>query len=326
MSDSASTRVPLWRDHRPEVALPGEPVTLGADAVPRLPPQGELGRSGLVLAGQKPQAALVHRRRDDLHRRRHDGVEDSAELGAAPLEDAFARRLEPEHVRPPRDGVALSGELGHPPAVVDVVGDELELHRPVDREHEPVDGDLAVGVDVLPVELMALYLDDELVCAVAARRLDGRRAGEDDDCDADQDDRGNGRPDDLEPRVSVDLRALGSLGLRVPAAEADDEEDERGLHGDEDDRTDGEDEPVELVDRLPARGSRIGGAEAAIARILSQCDRCRPEREHRERGGDDGGRAPPHGPVRFYSARREPVFATNVTRSGELQFTRNVVQ
>ena len=92
--------------------------------------------------------------------------------------------------------------------MVHVEGDELELHGAVDGKHQPVDGDLAFGIDVLPVELVALHLDDELVRALAARRLDGRRSREDDRCDADEDDRGNQRPDDLEARVSVDLRAL----------------------------------------------------------------------------------------------------------------------
>ena len=74
---------------------------------------------------------------------------------------------------------------------------------------------------------MALDLDDELVGAVASRRLDGGRAREHDDGDPDEDDRGDDRPDDLEPRVSVDLRALGVARGRAAAAEADDEEDER---------------------------------------------------------------------------------------------------
>ena len=89
-------------------------------------------------------------------------------------------------------------------------------------------------------------------------------------------------------RVAVDLRALGAL-RPCRAAEADDEEDERGLDGDEDDRADGEDEPVELVDGLAARSRRLGRPEAAGPGSC-QRDRCRAERERRERGGDDGGR------------------------------------
>ena len=119
--------------------------------------------------------------------------------------------------------------------------------------------DLPVRIDVLPVELVALDLDHELVGALAARRLDRRRAGEDDDRDADEDDGRDERPDDLEPRVSVDLRALDLVAGRPPAAKADDEEDERALDCDEDDGADGEDEPVELVDRLAAGVAEFGG-------------------------------------------------------------------
>ena len=96
--------------------------------------------------------------------------------------------------------------------MVHVEGDELELHGAVDRKHQPVDGDLAFGIDVLPVELVALHLDDELVRALAARRLDRRGSREDDRCDADEDDRDE-RPDDLEARVSVDLRPLSTSAV-----------------------------------------------------------------------------------------------------------------
>jgi hypothetical protein len=159
-----------------------------------------------------------------------------------------------------------------------------------------------------------LHLDDELVGTVAARRLDGRAPCEHDRGDADQDHGGDRRPDDLEPGVAVDLRALGVLGGRPPPAEADDEEHERGLDGDEDDGADGEDEPVELVDRLPARSCRLGRREAAVGRALAQRGGHDAEREHRKGGGDNGGLPPPHGPLRFYSPRREAGFATNVTR------------
>ena len=79
----------------------------------------------------------------------------------------------------------------------------------------------------------------------------------------------------------MDLRALGVLGGRRPAAEADDEEDERRLDGDEDDGADGEDEPVELVDRLAARGRGLRRADAAVAGALAQGDGNDAEREHR---------------------------------------------
>ena len=126
--------------------------------------------------------------------------------------------------------------------------------------------------------------------------------------------------------ISIRVRALGVLGRRAAAPEADDEEDERRLDGDEDNRADGEDEPVELVDRLAVRRCGARRGEAAVRGLLPECGRDDAEGERRERGGDDGGFRPPHGPLRFYSARREPGFDTNVTRSRELKFTRNVVQ
>jgi hypothetical protein len=51
----------------------------------------------------------------------------------------------------------------HPPAVDDVARGQVERHDPTDGDDQAVDRDLPVRVDVLPVELVALHLDDELV-------------------------------------------------------------------------------------------------------------------------------------------------------------------
>jgi hypothetical protein len=59
----------------------------------------------------------------------------------------------------------------------------------------------------------------------------------------------------------VDLGPFGGLGRPTTPAEADDEEDERRLDGDEGDGADRDNRPVELADRLPAVGLRSGRPE-----------------------------------------------------------------
>ena len=124
----------------------------------------------------------------------------------------------------------------------------------------------AVRIDVLPVELVPLDLDDELVRAVplVASTADERASTT------------TAMPTRMTAGMTVQMissrvfpwicgPSASSLG-RAPAPEADDEEDERGLDEDEDDRADGEDEPVELVDRLAARRAGIGRSDARRCR------------------------------------------------------------
>ena len=59
-----------------------------------------------------------------------------------------------------------------------------------------------------------------------------------------------------------------SSAVVPPAAEADDEEDERGLDGDEHDGADGEHEPVELADRLAARRRGLRRARSRRSPVL----------------------------------------------------------
>ena len=141
-----------------------------------------------------------------------------------------------------------------------------ELDGLVDREVEGVHGRFAARVAVLPVELVRLDPDRQVRLVFDAPCLHRRDLGEGEDRERREDDRGDRRPDDLEPGVAVDLRPLGALGRVAPAAEADDEEDERRLDEDEDDRAEAEDDPVETRDRLPARGVRARGTETPGSR------------------------------------------------------------
>ena len=179
---------------------------------------------------------------------------DAAELGALALEVAGRLGDEAQGVDAAGDGIHLPREGRNPPAVDDVHAGELELDGLVDREVEGVHGRFAVRVAVLPVELVRLDADRQVRLVFDAPCLHRRDLGEGEDREPREDDRGDRRPDDLEPGVAVDLRPLGALGRVAPAAEADDEEDERRLDKDEDDRAEAEDDPVETRDRLPARG------------------------------------------------------------------------
>jgi hypothetical protein len=70
---------------------------------------------------------------EHLDLRVHDGVLGAAVLRALAVERTGSFRLELEHVHLAGDGIALSGQLGDPPAVVDVAREELEADRTVDR-------------------------------------------------------------------------------------------------------------------------------------------------------------------------------------------------
>src|SRR5215210_1824641 len=191
--------VPL--DGRPDVALALETVALGADVLPRLLSEGCRHLLALApLPGGEPLLELALR--DDAHVGGHERVVEAAELGAAALVRPLAGRAEAEDVVATGYGVLLPRQLRNPPAVVDVEGGDLELGEPLDREVEGVEGDSAVVVLVLPVELVRLdsHLQRVFVARVA-RGLHRRDADEDHDGDGDQDERRDDRPDDLEPRV-----------------------------------------------------------------------------------------------------------------------------
>jgi hypothetical protein len=157
---------------------------------------------------------------------------------------------------------------------------EIELDGLVDREVERVDRDLAAGVAVLPVELVRLDPDRQVLLVLDSSRLDGGDLREREDRDCREDDGRDRRPDDLEPGVPVDLWALGALRRVAPAAKADDEEDERRLDEDEDKGADPEDDPVQAADRLPARGVGRGRADSS-----GSCESRARSDERRKQGG-----------------------------------------
>ena len=171
----------------------------------------------------------------------------------------------------------------------------------------------AVRVAVLPVELVRLDPDRQVRLVFDAPCLHRRDLGEGEDRERREDDRGDRRPDDLEPGVAVDLRPLGALGRVASAAEADDEEDERRLDEDEDDRAEAEDDPVETRDRLAARGV---GARAdrdprePRTRTPRRTPRARRLRQRQRASG----------------ASSEGILFGRIPRTGELRFTRFVVQ
>ena len=146
-------------DRRADVAGAVEPVALGAGGSPFLlaeRDEGLLGVAGSVVLEPGPVLGLGH----DADDRVHDRVLDTAELGAlAVLVGAGPAGLEVEGVRVPRDRIELAGELGHPPAVVDILRVELERGCLSDRKVEGVERDRPVRVRVLPVELVPVDPD-----------------------------------------------------------------------------------------------------------------------------------------------------------------------
>jgi hypothetical protein len=146
--------------------------------------------------------------------------------------------------------------------VHDVAGDDGQTHVAVDRDVQVVDRDVSVRVVELPVELVALDLDLERGGRLRRRR-DLRQEDEDGRADDREDDDRDHRPDQLELRVAVHLRALE--GPRAAAgAVADDEHGERRHDDDEDRRRESEDHPVGGVDVLDVRGMRVLRLEAAV--------------------------------------------------------------
>jgi hypothetical protein len=135
-----------------------------------------------------------------------------------------------------------------------------------------------------------LHADREGLLPVRAG-LHGRRAREDEDRHGGEEDGRDDRPDHLEPRVPMDLRALVVLGHGRAAPEADDEEDERRLDEHEDDRAEGEDDPVDLVDGLAAPGDRVRRSDAARGGPSGP----RPNERRDQRDEDGGEAAPEHG-------------------------------
>ena len=103
-------------------------------------------------------------------------------------------------------GVLLLAELGHPERVEDVDRAELEDRVAVDgqAQHPVV---RPFGYSKRHANCCAVTLDAERVAAGAVVLREHDRAG---DADHDHEERRDRRPDDLEPRVAVDRRAVAS--------------------------------------------------------------------------------------------------------------------
>src|SRR5262249_24891322 len=160
-----------------------------------------------------------------------------------------ALRLEPRVIRMAGDGVELPLERRDPPAVIDVLRVDVDLHDAVHGYVQLVDRDRAVRVRELPVELVAVDPDDERSALRLRRRHvpDARQLVEAETDDDREDHDRHGSPEEPEPRRAVDLRPF--LRPRpVPAPVSDDEPDQRTLDEDEDETREDRDQLVALVD------------------------------------------------------------------------------
>ena len=151
------------RKPRPVGALAVEPVALRARPLPEL--LTERRRAVGLLRAPLLEPGVELRGRQHLGGRGHLRVVDAAELGALPGEDAGALGPEPRLVDGAGDRVDLAAERGDPPRVdhVPVGRRHAQLDRASLGDAEPVDRDHAVRVAVLPHELRALDVDDEVL-------------------------------------------------------------------------------------------------------------------------------------------------------------------
>src|SRR6478609_142702 len=223
---------------------------------------------GLQLGLARLDELLVLRRGDRPHASGHVRVVAPAQLGALAgerLARELAGDLEPGVVRVARDGVELAAELRDPPRMGDVLPEDVERDRRVDRHvHRRVREDrlevvvaavLRVGVapDVLlardaDVQALAVGrqaphgvgdLDVAALVAVGAgvrRVADTGQQGEREDPDDDEDDRGADGPADLQAGVAADLGGHGALSR----PELEQRVEEQALDADEDDQRDRE--------------------------------------------------------------------------------------
>src|SRR5581483_466770 len=269
-------RVP--RDLRAVGALAERPVALRAGARERLLPD----RCAAGPVRGEEAAELLGGDDDDV--RPHRRVVEAAELGALAWVGAEPVGLEPRRVHAPGNRVDLSAETRDPPAVGDVGRRHLEPHDAPGRDDHRVDRELAVRVAELPVELVRLHLDRQLLAGSRGGHvLDPGELVEDEGGDRGEDQDRDDRPGDLEPGRAVDLHPL-CVARPAPPPVADHEPDERAFDDDEDEGREPEDHPVGVVDPGGVRRDRRLGAEAAVPG-----KRARPEDEG-EQGRDEQSR------------------------------------
>ena len=216
---------------------------------------------------------------------------DPAELRALSEEHAGPLRREPGGVDPAGDRVDLAAEGRDPPGVDDVPvrRRDLQFHGAPLGRSQPVDRDDPVRIAVLPGELRAGHLDNEILVARGRGRdvLDLRELREHERRDREQDHHRPDRPGELEAVRAVDLGAVG-ITRPVAAAIAHDEQDKQHLDEQEDPEDERRDEPPALADAVGVRGLRRDRREAAVTRERRGCAR----EQHDERA-DDGDDVPP---------------------------------
>ena len=192
------------RDTRPDAALAVQAVALGADAFPLL--TTELGGSSARSASQASNSSCETTSTEASIRACSSPHSSAHCPGVGPL----VVGLEPRLVRGPGNRVDLPAERRDPPGVdhVRVGRGDLEADRHPDGRLHRVDGDDAVGILVLPVELAAGHLDLELLLAR------GRVGHVLDAWQLDEDERGDQEEHDHRARPSTQARASSP---RVPA-------------------------------------------------------------------------------------------------------------
>ncbi len=207
--------------------------------------------------------------RHRVHLEDHVVVADAAELGALPgvgprlgdHELDLVRRGVLAHV----DRVSLDQELGHEKGVVHVGRLQHEPHRLTDRQRKvgrltalPAD-DGPVGIVELPGPL--LRHDRDRHARLVRPRLHRAEGDDAHDEQHEDDDRWDGRPQDLDLRVAVVL--LGERVVARLAAVADDRVDDEALDREEHQGREYEHEHVQVEDVLPGVGLGIGRKQAA---------------------------------------------------------------
>src|SRR5579875_3321596 len=204
----------------------------------------------------------------------------STELIALPVELPDLVTLQPHFVLPPRDRLDLPCKAGHPERMDNVRRLDRQRHlRPHRDMHLVCRDDAQIGVAKLPPPLMAddRHLEHIRPLRNGRGRCDSRDRG---DSDHDQDQHRNDRPDNLEPRVTVNLRRDT---VTRPAAEAQGCKEKKPLDEDEENHRHPEDE---IIQPGFAHPHRAGRRERAL--WTSSASRDQKSKETSEQNPDKG--------------------------------------